>query len=37
MHEMYENQIDQMLYELYGLRPEEIAVVEGSSGEYRQG
>jgi len=24
-----ENQIDQMVYELYGLTPEEIAVVEG--------
>jgi len=27
----YERQIDQMVYELYGLTPEEIAVVEGSS------
>ena len=25
----YEHQIDQMVYELYGLTPEEIAVVEG--------
>ncbi|MBA7477040.1 hypothetical protein ES707_12438 [subsurface metagenome] len=28
----YERQIDQMVYELYGLTPEEIAVVEGNSG-----
>jgi hypothetical protein len=27
-----ERQIDQMVYELYGLRPEEIAVVEGARG-----
>jgi len=27
----YECQIDQMVYELYGLTPEEIAVVEGST------
>ena len=26
-----ERQIDQMVYELYGLTPEEIAVVEGSA------
>ena len=26
-----ESQIDQMIYELYGLTPEEIAMVEGSS------
>jgi len=26
----YERQIDQMVYELYGLTPEEIGVVEGS-------
>lgn len=28
-----ENQIDQMVYELYGLTPEEIAVVEGNGGK----
>ena len=28
-----EHQIDQMVYELYGLTPEEIAVVEGRSIE----
>jgi len=25
----YEHQIDEMVYELYGLTPEEIAIVEG--------
>jgi len=25
-----ESQIDQMVYELYGLTPEEVAVIEGS-------
>ena len=28
----YEKQIDQMVYELYGLTPEEIEIVEGSCG-----
>jgi hypothetical protein len=27
----YERQIDQMVYELYDLTPEEIAIVEGTS------
>ena len=29
--EKYENQIDQMVYELYGLTEEEIKIVEGKS------